>query len=237
MAKPADDLSSLIQHLRFAGRESGLVKLLRGFKKTHHTVPDTVSAATTAFLGKLCGEDLSKEAEDVFQRVRTVFGYKRKELSLEVASPQALLLTKDFTFELSYSLNDDDPASYLVVRALRDVRNGDLLQTPEFESVFAGAFSEIVFALTKGAPVEAVIDAVEGLEGVRDVELSVSYPSDCRDCLLAVEGVSAEVKFDGSELAILFPRNGSPRELMEAFAAVREAFRLTKNKALSGLLG
>src|SRR5207302_1324259 len=154
-----------IQHLRFSGRGGGLVKLLSGFKKSHHTVPDAVTAATTAFLGKLCGEDLSKEAEDLFQRVRAVFGYKRKELSLEVASPLAVLMTKDFTFELSYSLNNDDPASYLVVRALRDVRNGDLLQTPEFESVFAGTFSEIVFALTKGAPVEAVIDAVEGLEG------------------------------------------------------------------------
>jgi len=78
---------------------------------------------------------------------------------------------------------------------------------------------------------------VEGLDGSGVGELSVTYPSDCRDCLLAVEGVDAEVKFDGSELAILFPRNGSPRELMEAFEAVREAFRLTKHKALSGLLG
>ena len=237
MAKPADDLSSLIQHLRFAGRGGGLVKLLSGFKKSHHTVPDAVTAATTAFLGKLCTEDLSKEAEELFQRVRTVFGYKRKEISLEVASPLAVLVTKDFTFELSYSLNEDDPTHYLVVRALRDVRNGDLLQTPEFESVFAGTFSEIVFALTKGAPVEAVIDAVEELDGKEEGELSVTYPSDYRDCLLSVEGVAAEVKFDGSELALLFPRNGSPRELMEAFAAVREAFRLTKSKALSGLLG
>jgi len=88
--------------------------------------------------------------------------------------------------------------------------------------------------LTKGAPVEAVIDAVEGL--AHDDALKVEYPSDCSDCTLAVTGVSATVRFDGSELAMVFPRSGSPRELLEAFVAVREAFALTKKPVLAGLL-
>ena len=95
-------------------------------------------------------------------------------------------------------------------------------------------FSGIVFGLTKGARVEAVIDAVEALDGESD--LTVNYPSDCRHCVLGVESVEANVICDGATLEMRFPKNGSPRELVAAFAAVRSAFALTKNRVLAGLL-
>ena len=66
--------------------------------------------------------------------------------------------------------------------------------------------------------------------------LRVDYPSDCRDCTLTMEGVDASVVCDGATLEMRFSRNGSPRELIEAFAAVRKAFALTKDRALAGLL-
>ena len=100
--------------------------------------------------------------------------------------------------------------------------------------MFAGVFSGIVFGLTKGARVEAVIDAIESLEGKSP--LKVSYPSDCQHCVLTVEGVNAEVICDGATLEMRFPNNGSPRELVAAFEEVRAAFALTKNRVLAGLL-
>jgi len=236
MAKRAEDSSAFVQQMRFVGRAGGLVKALRGFKKSHHTVPDAVNASTTGFLAKLCADELAEEAENFFQQARAAFGYKRKDLTLEVTSPTAVLSAKDFTLELAYALEDTDPASYAVTRALHGLRSGDFTATQECEAVFAGQFSELAFVLTKGAPVEAVIDAVEGLERDDDAPLSVEYPSDCRDCTLAVAGVSATVRFDGAELAMVFARSGSPRELLEAFVAVREAFALSKRPVLAGLL-
>lgn len=234
MAKPTQDQSAFVRQVRFVGRTSGLVKTLRGFKKSHHTVPDAVSAATTAFLAKLCADELAEAAENFFQQARTIFGYKRKEIVLDVTSPNAVLSAKDFIFELAFELAEGDAASYVLTRSLHGLRSGDFAATAECDTMFAQQFSELVFVLTKGAAVEAVIDAVEGLE--RDVALKVDYPSDCRECTLAVDGVSAAVRFDGSELAMAFPRSGSPRELLEAFIAVREAFTLTKKPELAGLL-
>nr|MBP7483642.1 hypothetical protein [Lacunisphaera sp.] len=75
---------------------------------------------------------------------------------------------------------------------------------------------------------------VEGRGG--EDGLAVSYPSDCRHCVLLVDGVSAEVICDGATLEMRFPKPGSPTELVEAFAAVRSAFALTKNRVLAGLL-
>jgi hypothetical protein len=234
MSKPAEPPQSFVSRLSLVGRRSGRVKALAGFKKQHHTVPDAVNAATSAFLGKLCASELAAEGEQWFQRTKTAFGYKRAELTLEVASPTAVLAAKDFTLEIVYALEAADPAGYGVTHTLHSLSGGELVDRAEFDGLFAGMFEGMVFGLTKGARVEAVIDAVEAQAGKGG--LTVSYPSDCRHCVLAVAGVAAEVVCDGATLEMRFPRPGSPRELVAAFAAVRSAFALSKDRVLAGLL-
>ncbi len=234
MAKSADDPRTFISQVSLVGRSGGAVKTLAGFKKAHHTVPDAVNAATSRFLGQLCASEIAAEAEGFFQRARTEMNYKRTAISLDVTSPAAVLTAKDFTLEIAYALEEGDPARYGVTRTLHSLRNGDVVQTAEFDALFAGQFSAIAFALKKAVRVEAVIDAVEGLD--EDATLRVAYPSDYRHCMLSVEGIGAEVTCDGTTLVMDFGRNGSPKELVEAFAAVRSAFKLTKDRVLSGLL-
>ena len=241
MAKSAaDDPRSFISQVSLVGRGGGAFKALRGFDKSRHTVPDAVNNATSGFLAKLCAPELSEEAEEFFQRAKVAMSYKRKDVSLDVTSPLAVLSAKDFTLEIAYALEEADPSSYAITRTLHSIKNGELLRVEEFNELFAGQFSAIAFALKKGVRVEAVIDAVEGLEedaGAEDgATLRVDYPSDYRDCTLRVDGVAAAVVCDGATLEMRFEKNGSPRELVEAFAAVRKAFALTKDRALAGLL-
>jgi hypothetical protein len=225
--------SSVVAEIAFIQRSGGTVKTLRGFKKSHHTIPDTANAATNAFLGKICAEELGADAEALFQAVRTGLGYKRRDVSLSVASPGAVLTAKDFIVEFIYALEEAEPSRYAVTTTLRALRNLDLARTEEFSEIFAGRFTEISFALKKGARVEAVIDAVEAAED--ETGLAVTYPSDCRECEITVEGVEAVVRCTSVALEIVFPRGGSPRDLIEGFSAVREAFAI--NKVLSGLIG
>ncbi len=234
MPKPAGDPQPFVSRLSLVGRRSGRVKALAGFKKQHHTVPDAVNAATTAFLGKLCAGELAAEGEQWFQRVKAAFAYKRADLTLEVATPAAVLAAKDFTLEIAYALEPTDPAGYGVTHTLHSLSGGELVERAEFEELFARMFEGMIFGLTQGTRVEAVIDAVETGDGAGG--LTVSYPSDCRHCVLAVEGVAAEVICDGATLELRFPRPGSPRELVADFAAVRSAFVLTKNRVLAGLM-
>ena len=234
MAKTPDRAEKYVSQVSLLGHGAGAVKNLAGFRKPHHTVPDAVNAVTTAFLGKLCATELAAEGEEYYQRAKTALGYKRADLSLDVTSPTAVLTTKDFALEIAYALETADPAAYRITRTLHSVRDGGLLRREEFDRLFAGAFSAIVFTLVKGVKVEAVIDAVEARPA--GDALTVSYPSDCRHCVLAVEGVAAEVVCDGATLEMRFPRAGSPREMIEAFLAVRSAFALTKDAVLAGLL-
>jgi hypothetical protein len=224
--------SSIISGIAFIGRGGGQVKALDGFKKGHHTVPDTANAVTNAFLGKICGPELTEQAEKFFQDARARLGYKRKDVALNVTGSLAVLTAKDFTVEIFYTLEETAPGRYVVTTTLRDLKNGDLAQTEEFAAVFAGKFSEISFALKKGARVEAIIDVIEALDGAGG--LAVDYPSDCRECVIRVEGVDATVRCSGGTLEMVFPRAGAPHELLAGFAAVRGAFAV--NRVLAGLL-
>lgn len=239
MGKSAENPRSFISEVSLVGRGGGAVKALAGFKKSHHTVPAAVNAATSAFLGKLCAEELAEEGEKFFQAAKAALGYKRAQLALEVASPTAVLTARDFTLELSYALETGDPANYVVTRTLHSLRNAELIEVAEFDGLFAGQFSAVVFALKKGVRVEAVIDAVEGLDAKDEsagVGLTVEYPSDCRQCTLHAEGVDAAVVCDGATLEMRFARKGSPRELIAGFAELRRAFALTKVRVLAGML-
>ena len=89
----------------------------------------------------------------------------------------------------------------------------------------------ISFALRKGARVEAVVDAIESSS---ETGLAVTYPSDCRDCEISVVGVDAVVRCTAASLEVVFPRGGAPADLIEGFAAIREAFAISK--VLSGLI-
>ncbi len=234
MGKTSDGSAAVVRAIRFVGHTIGLVKSLRGFRKGQHSVPDAVNATTSAFLARLCTEELEEEAEGFFQKARVAFGYKRKDISLNVGAPQALLSAKDFSLEIAYGFDGEDPSSYRLQWTLNGFTEKDFLRGQACEELFSARFQELVFSLSKGATVESVIDAVEGLD---DEVLRVDYPSDCGHCMLSVESVDAQVRFDGAELAMVFPRSGSPKELLDGFLAVREAFSLTKSKVLSGLVG
>lgn len=224
--------ASVVASICFVGRGGGQVKALAGFSKQRHSVPDAANAVTNAFLGKICAAELSEEAEALFQAVRTGLDYKRKDVSLSVSAPVATLTAKDFAVEIVYGLEESDPSRYAVTTTMRELRDLEVAKGEEFGRIFAGKFSEISFALKKGARVESVIDAIEALDG--EGGLSVDYPSDYRDCTVRVEGVDAVVRCTGAAIEMIFPRGGAPAELVEAFGVLREAFRISK--PLAGMI-
>lgn len=230
---PGELPSSVVAAIAFIGRGGGLVKSLSGFRKPQHSVPDAANSTTNAFLAKICTSELAAEAETLFQDVRIGLAYKRKDVSLSVTSPTAMLTARDFAVEISYALDDRDPSRYVTVRTMRELRDAALAREEGFAKVFDAQFTEIEFTFKKGVRVEAVIDAIEALEGENGI--GVTYPSDCRDCVIRVESVDAHVRCTAGALEVIFSRAGSPAELIDAFTAVRDAFQISK--VLSGLIG
>ena len=225
--------SSIVAGISFVGRGAGQVKTLGGFKKTHHTLPDAANATTNAFLGKICEGELAAQGEKLFQSVRASLSYKRKDVGLNLASPAAVLTAKDFVVEIFYALDESAPARYLVTTTLHSLKSAELVRTEEFNRIFAATFTELSFGLRKGASVEAIIDVIEALNDAEG--LRVSYPSDCRECFISVEGIDVQVRCTGAALEMIFPRAGAPGELLERFAEVRSVFAVSRD--LAGIIG
>ncbi len=233
----ATDFSAkTLSGISLVGRSEGLVKTLGGFRKDRHSVPDAVTATTQAFVARLGETELKEEAERMFQSARAAMGYKRTDISLGVSNGQAVLTTRDFVWELSLSQHEADPTRYVLMRTLHSLRKADVVQLPEFDGLWSGAFSTLIFALVKGVSVEAVIDAVEGLEPADARYMQVNYPSDCHECTVTVAGVDAVVRCTGAALEVEFPRPGKPQELLERFAEIRDAFVLARAEALASML-
>jgi hypothetical protein len=234
MPSDAEFSPTTLAALHLSGRSMGVVKRLQGFRKDRHTVPDAINSATQAFFARLCADELAEEGEQWFQRAKAALEYKRRDLTLTLGSASAELTAKDFAFEISWALKVDDPGEYVITRTLRDFTAAEFVLGAGCHEVFAGTFTDIVFTLKRGVAVEAVIDAVEALPD--SSAMTVSYPANAAECTLLVTGVDATVRCTGATLELIFPRAGSPRELIEAFGRVRSAFRFTQDAALAGLL-
>ncbi|MBD5780797.1 hypothetical protein IEN85_14955 [Pelagicoccus sp. NFK12] len=211
----------LVRSLAIVGRTRGEVRRLAAFDKKRHTVPDRVCGATQAFLEKLCEEELSEEAEALFQAARERFRYKRKEISLSVASGLARLETKDFVLELRYELDEEEPAEYVVETSVKDVASRDLLESAAFNAAVGPRFDRLRCALSGQVSVERVIDAVEEDESG---ETQVDYPSDCSSCTVRIEGVLGEVYVDGAVLEVRYGKLTAAGVLMETFERLGTQF-------------
>ena len=149
--------------VHLVGRSDGAVKTLSGFRKDRHTVPDAANATTQAFLAKLAETEIAEEAERLFQQTRTALSYKRRDLSLDLSAGTATLTARDFVWELAYALSEENPSRYDVTRTLHSLRSPSVLHLAEFNALWDGVFSSLLFSLAKSVAVEAIIDAVEDL--------------------------------------------------------------------------
>ncbi|MBC2606986.1 hypothetical protein [Pelagicoccus albus] len=206
-----------VSSLAIVGRIRGEVRRLEAFDKKRHTVPDRVCGATQAFLEKLCEAELAEEAEELFQRAREQFAYKRREISLDVGNGFARLETKDFVLELRYELDEEDPSDYIVETSVQNVASRDLLESAPFNAAVGSRFDRLRCGLSGQVSVEAVIDAVEDDESG---EAKVDYPSDCSSCVVRLDGVAGEVFVDGVVLEVRYGKLACASALLAAFEQI-----------------
>ena len=114
--------------------------------------------------------------------------------------------------------NEDDPSEALVIQELTNVKPS-IVDKPEFNEVFDGRFSEVVFEFDVEVDVKKLIDELEDLER-EDVELDSSARAEW--CELTIKGLQLTVRMEPSELKVVSRRGKSPNELIEGFFAIQK---------------
>jgi len=84
-----------VKQIDMLGTKGGSIRELSGFRKGHF-VPDKVDGRTESFVDDIASQDASEEATEIYEKIKSNFNYKRKEIQLEINGASAEIATKDF---------------------------------------------------------------------------------------------------------------------------------------------
>ncbi len=228
--------------VHLVGFRRGSVKALAGFRKGFHKVPATLpdNMFERQFATAICAADLDRDARDLFERLRAARGYKRKEISLGLEAPNATITTTDFTLDLGYEVDPQDPGDYLLTFDLHDIREITVFSDPQLNEAFQNIFSRVSFTFAQPVSIEDVIDEVEA-DNSGDV--TVDYPPDYAECTIKLRGFLGEVRVTPRELEVITgvasgsstsSAGVSPAELVKTFIKASDV--LAANPSLEKLI-
>lgn len=228
----ADSSSSETRNVHLLGARMGNVKSLLGFRKGFHKPPAVLPDANfeRQFAG-ICAPELEQLARDLFEKLRTARGYKRKEINLNVGAPDATLTTTDFTLDVRYELDPVDPSDYRLVHDLHTIRDITVFADGSLNEVFSGTFNRVSFSFGESIGMEDLIDELEDAPGGA---ATLRYPPDCSECTIQLTGFIGNVRVTPRELEVVTPMGASPAELVKTFVEASDV--LAANPTLERLI-
>lgn len=230
MSNPTAEASGHDVHL--VGTKPGNVKNLLGFRKGFHKVPAMLP--DTMFerqFPAMAATDLERAARELFDKLRAARSYKRKEINLNVDSPNATLTTSDFTLDVAYEPDPADPGDFRLTHDVHSIRDITVFADEKLNEALGGLFNRVLFAFPSPVNVEDVIDELEDTPGGA---ANLRYPPDASECTVRLPGFIGEVRVTARTLEVISPAGTSPAELVKTFVGATEI--LAKNPSLEKLI-
>lgn len=174
----------------------GGIKSLSGFKKSH-SIPDNKTHSTEIFVHTISSEELQDETQNISDRIKTSFGYKRKDISLSESDGQKSLLTPDFVIHVSINQSDENCREFVKIIRLTEISNKEIIKSEKFDSAFNGVFNSLIIRLDSTINIEKLIDDIEE---VQDDELELHYPVNLAYCDLEVANIPGKIRVFSDEI-------------------------------------
>jgi hypothetical protein len=218
----AIDGNAVFRRLSFVGEVLSRVKNLSGWKKSF-SVPDSANSRGQAYVAGIAAGDLKQDIDAVYDSLRQAFGFKRRELS--VAGPAdgtGTIVTPDFSYSISVSLNAADPTQIVWTRSVDGISEPRMVASETFARVFDGMFRTLQFALPGPIDVEDCIDAIE------DAELgnvTVDYDREATYCELRFTEAAGAIRITANTLAIVEKGPAKIGALLSSLKAMQELVR------------
>lgn len=213
---PPLDLSHL-KRVLFRNEESGAIRSLSGFKKGVHYVPKDVSNFGAGFVADIAEAEITADLEEMFTSIKDAFGLKRRDLERNGPSDGGGSIdTPAFTYAVFITQHPGDPAEYVLRREITDIKDPNVVGSPEFNEVFDGMFDTLEFEFAKKIELEKVIDALE------DAGAKVKADSGATYCRLSIPKFPADIVIDQRSIRLIYDQPRTPLELVSGFKAFRE---------------
>lgn len=212
-AKQQPNIANL-KRVYFSGRIIGKIKSLSGFKKCHR-VPDNVSSSTEHFVESIGNSEFCSHTEKIHEALRDAFNYRRGDVKVNYEGTTASILTKDFTVNISLFQNEEDPSQYVIQTEVDEIQNPEAITGTNFESVFSGVFSSMVFQFDAKIDICAIIDHIENIDNRK--EIAVNYSSGQTECSISIKDFNPKIVVTRNSIELDFVYNTSPKVIIESF--------------------
>lgn len=187
-----------LARVSFRSESQSKVKELRDFRKSFQ-VPDSASASSQKFIGKLAQTDIREDLEDLQNVLRERLGLRRKEAEIEVEAGEGTLRTPHLDYTVSVRLSADDPSRVNWRRELSHFREASFLQCDEFRELFESRFDQLVFEFREPFDLTAWIDQ---LEDNRPAGVKLQVSGDAEACEIRLAGQKGLIQLTKQRLII-----------------------------------
>lgn len=165
------------------GHKGGSIRELSGFRKKSHRVPDSVNSYTQNFVEGIASDDLEQEANEIHDKLKANFKYKRKEIKLDIDGASAVISTKDFDLSVNYAQDPDDAADYIIEYQINNIKDPETLLNDGLQKILDRKFDQVRFLIEGSINLEEMIDAIEAAE---PEGLELIYPADCSSLTISI---------------------------------------------------
>jgi len=189
---------------RIVGLRNGKIKMLSGFLKKSHFVPDTCNPATDKFVKSVGSANVDELGKEIFEQLKKEFRYKSKEVNYSADSGECSITGPDFSVGVSIS-QDNDPSKYVIEIEVTDFHKPEAVMTEAFANVFEDYCDRIVIELAHGVDCESRIQQLEEIPSYRD---NLHYDADRTWFSLELPDTNLVVRCQGNEISIQHSEGG-----------------------------
>lgn len=207
--------------IRLLSEHKRALKSLSGFRK-HHRIPEKGNVVSDEFLSSIAMEDLNEDLDSTFSKLRSEFGFKRKQLkAIEPIDNFGEIETPGFTYEVSVATIEGEGNNVLWRRAISRIEEADSVSGSEFNKVFGQQFNSLEISLKNPICVEDVIDEVEDCE---DPSVKVDYEKDASWCRIEFRGRHQSIHVEAEKIRVNSAVEVSPANLIDTFLTAHAQF-------------
>jgi len=209
----SDFKRGLLQGLRLCflqGVRVGPVRRLSGFSRSlGHREPEAYGERENAFIAQVGAEEVSQVGEELLQRIRSEYGYKRRELTSTVLEGSVSVSCPDFELRIWVEQDEDVVGQYRRNVEVASLKGFDVFSDARFHQVFTQYCNRLVLEMDGRLDMAGVVDCIEDIE---NLSAQLSYAPDLSWATLQFINPLLEIRIEPSSIVF---QNG-PGETLAA---------------------
>lgn len=160
-------------------------------------MPDGHNDAAQGFVRKVAQPDVKASADSLYNDIKGLFGYKRREFDYSCEDGFAWLKTPDFDLQIRADQCPEDPKNYVLTTEIVSLHNEAIVSDEHFHACFTHHCEQLVVEFAEPVQIEDKIDLIEDMPELAE---ALSYEPDGSAFELKLPDLDLHIHVDESKI-------------------------------------